>query len=588
MIYLHPRIKGFFMFLFLIFALLFSSCAKDQDLFAEAVEENIEQAEEDIINNSDNDETQGEDTSGSDENNGDREDTEGGSVVAIPDVNAPFTINPGNQIPLTPANPNRIIYIAVDGSSQSDGLSESNPKDIDSAFDKDFIRAGDVFYIKAGEYSYNGNPNGDGHYDMSNLPCSSSEPCYWIGYKDTPGDINASEYATVTWDDYKSRPRNSDGTHDLNATTMPTFSGNKGSGKYIDNESLFYSDGGEEGFVFRNMQIQYFRRGFEFRNLSSSVFENITQANHGWFTTVRGQGGSNSDLQGSAFMLHSPSKNSYGSNNVILNCAVYNVAFRAYTVGNGRSNTIAFSEAYSDIDNGNPQDYYFHTIGEGNLFTNLKAGRFINSSHSGHGICFNQLSKNNVMQHSEIYGTSVHFDGAIECYANEIEVIGDNSYGLFKGGDIAVFDNAEFNLIENSIVRGGDTGITFADSGKNPYPEHAGQHNTFNNVIIEDKLESIIELFWWDEVNDLTSHNEFIGCTFSNAPNLFKIERPNSDFSIMNSEIVNVNNLIIIDDRRGVFDLNSNTKFLNSNFWQSELPSGNEYVVEGLTQNAPK
>lgn len=557
-----------------IFVLIFStySCTKDSDLFLEAInEEIIENIEE---------EEENEEQGGNQNSNVEPGDT------TIPDITAPFDINAGNDIPLTPDSPNRIIYIATDGSSANDGLSSSNPKDIDSAFDKNFVQAGDLFYIKAGRYNY-GSLNGNGHYDMSNLPCSASEPCYWIGYKDTPGDISASQYATVSWDDYKSGSRNADNTHDLDASKMPTFSGNNSSGKYIDNGNLFYTDGGEQGFVFRNMQIQYFRRGFYFNRLSNSTFENVTQANHGWFTEVKGQGGSNSDLQGTGWFLHSNSTGSWGENNKIINCASYNMTFRAFAIGNSRTTLVAYCEATSDIDNGNPQDYYFHTIGKNNVFTNVKANRLISSNHSGHGICFNQKSENNVMQHSRIYGTSVHFDGAIHCYANEIELIGDNSYGLYKGGDFGFIDGAEYNLVENSTVKFGDTGFIFADSGKNPYEEHAGQNNVIRNVMVEDKLSSMIDLFWWDEVEQLSSNNSFQNCSFKNAPNLFKIARPNSSFSLIDTEVNNVTSLIELDNRKGNFALNNNTNFLNSNFWQSELPSKDQYVVENVTNNPP-
>ncbi|MDC6366870.1 MULTISPECIES: hypothetical protein [Flavobacteriaceae] len=598
--YIAP-LNNFKIFLSLLLTIALFSCSDDNELFLAAIEEDIQQNEADEDNtdtkdDSDNDgtdENDGTDDSGGDEDGTDDGDNGNGNGnqdpvdPVIPDVTAPFTVDAGNDIPLTPSNPNRIIYVAVDGSSQNDGLSASSPKDIDSAFDPSFVKAGDVFYIKAGEYNYGTNPSGNAHYDLSNLPCSPSQPCYWIGYKNSAGDINAGQYATVSWEDYKSGSRNSDGTHDLNSSEMPTFSGSKGSGKYIDNESLFYCDGGEQGFVFRNLQIQYFRRGFEFRILSNSVFENVVQANHGWFTEVEGQGGSNSDLQGTGWMIYSSSTNSWGSNNVILNCAAYNMAFRGFTINNSRNTLVAYSESSSDIDNGNPQDYYFHTIGKNNLFTNLRVNRLISSNHSGHGICFNQLSKNNVMQHSDVYGTNVHFDGAIECYAKDIAIMGVNSYGLFKGGGINVMDGAEYNLIENCTLENGGSGVSFSDSGKNPYDEHAGQNNTFRNVTISNKSSSIINLNWWNEVDDLSSNNSFQNCSFKDSPNLFVIARTNSNFSIIDSEITNVSQLEKLDDRKGVFTLNSNTQFLNSNFWNSEVPSKDNYQVEGVTNNPP-
>lgn len=570
--------------LFILFTLF--SCAKDNDLFLEAVLEEEEILEEIDQEETENDETPEEESDENEEETGEDQKSDNDILPEIPEATAPFTVDAGNNIPLNPVSPNRIIYVAVNGSSSNDGSSPSNPINIDKAFDKDFVQAGDVFYIKAGQYDYGANPSGGSHYDMSNLPCNLSKPCYWIGYRNTPGDIGTSEYASVSWDDYKSGNRNSDGTYDLDPSIMPTFTGDKSSGKYIDNESLFSTDGGEEGFVFRNIQIQYFRRGFDFRNLSYSVFENVVQANHGWFTEVKGQGGSNTDLQGTGWMLYSTSTSSWGSHNKILNCASYNMAFRGFTIGNGRETLIAYCESSSDIDNGNPQDYYFHTIGQNNLFSNLKVNRYISSNHSGHGICFNQLSERNVMQYSEVYGTNIHFDGSIECYANNISITGDNSYGLYDGGGITVMDGAEYNLIENCTLKNGEYGVSFSDSGKNPYPEHSGQNNVFKNLTVTDKSSAIISLNWWAESEDLCSNNSFQNCTFAGAPYLFSVARSNSNFSIIDSNISDVEQLEELDTRNGYYELNSNTQFLDSNFWNSEMPSESRFIVSNLT-NAP-
>ncbi|MFC4220515.1 hypothetical protein [Flagellimonas marina] len=565
--------------LILFFTILtFFSCAKDSDLFLDAIleEEEVVETDDEIPTDEPEDDVE------EDEEVDPTPDDDSDKDPEIPDVQIPdFGSDAGNSISLAPSNPNRIIYVAVDGSSNNDGLSQSSPINIDKAFDSNFVKAGDVFYIKAGKYNYGS--TGGNHYDLSNLPCTPNDPCYWIGYKNTPGDINASQYATVSWDDYKTGAQNSDGTHDLDPSDMPTFSGSKSSGKYIDNGSLFYCDGGEQGFVFRNIQIEYFRRGFDMRNLSNSIFENVVQANHGWFTEVEGQGGSNTDLQGTGWLIYSTSTSSWGSNNIILNCASYNMAFRGFTIGNSRLTLVAFSEATSDIDNGNPQDYYFHTIGKDNLFTNLKANRLVSSNHSGHGICFNQLSENNIMQDSEIYGTNIHFDGSIGCYANNITVIGDNSFGLFEGGGISMIDGAEYNLIENCTLTNGGSGVSFSDSGKNPYEEHAGQNNVFRNLNISNKSGAIISLNWWAESDDPCSNNSFQNCTFSNASSLFSIARTNSNFSIVDCDVSNVAELEVLDDRNGNYILNSNTQFIDSNFWNSELPSAARFIVDGLT-----
>ncbi|WP_298488393.1 hypothetical protein [uncultured Maribacter sp.] len=507
-------------------------------------------------------------------------------IVNEPESNdnlAPFKISVGNNIPLIPSNPNRVFYVSVDGKSSNTGLKESSPIDINTAFRKDFVQSGDVFYIKSGEYGGFSSAKGGAHYDLSNLDCNPSRPCYWIGYKDTPGDINASEFSTVSWEDYKKRPQAADGTHQLDASLMPTFSGDTSKApKYIDNESLFYNDGGEEGFVFRNMQIQYYRRGFSMRNVDSSVFENITVANLGWFSDIEGQGGSNSDLQGTAFLIWGDDYgNAMPQNNVIKNCAAYNMTFRGFTINVSQNTLVANNESTSDIDNGNPQDYYFHTTGKNNLFTNVRAKRLISSNHSGHGICFNQLSNKNIMEKSIVYGTDIHFDGATECYAHDITVTGDNSYGLFKGGAIIVMDGAENNLIENVKSENGAVGVGFLDSGKNPYPEHAGQQNSFKNVSIYNKSHAAIELGWWNDKDDLSQNNFFENCNFTGAPSLFVISRSNSGFSFKNCSLNNILNIVDHSYKNdNGYQLNANTTFEKCTFYNSEVPSSINYIVK--------
>lgn len=554
-----------------VFSLFFNSCAKDSDFFLETVLEE----EKPVINNDDTIIVNKDSiTVGTPGNNS---------------VNIDFGFEVGNNIPLQPENPKRTIYISVEGRSSNTGLTLDSPKNIASAFDKSFVKAGDLFYIKAGNYTMPSNPKDNRQFDISDLPCTANDPCYWVGYKSIPGDINASEFSTVTWDDYKNRPQSNDGTHNLDPSLMPTFSGNTTyAPKYIDNGTLFFADGGEEGLVFRNLQIQYFRRGFELKRLSTSVFENIIQANHGWFAPINGQGGSNSDLQGTGWLIYSSSSSltSVSVKNVIKNCATYNMAFRGFTINNSTNTLVERSESTSDIDNGNPQDYYFHTIGKNNLFSNLRVNRLISSNHSGHGICFNQLSENNIMQNSVIYGTGIHFDGAINSYANNIQLIGDDSFGLFKGGGITIMDGAENNLIENCSSVNGETGINFSDSGKNPFDEHAGRNNSFKNIKITNKSKSIIDLNWWNEKDELTENNIFENCEFINSPYLFTISRPNSNFIFNNSQFINVKNIQQTTYKNEKnFLLNSNTQFKNSNFWDSEIPTKEKYIVSNLTNN---
>tara|TARA_R110002051_G_scaffold257435_5_gene316446 strand:+ start:33300 stop:35591 length:2292 start_codon:yes stop_codon:yes gene_type:complete len=489
---------------------------------------------------------------------------------------ADILANCGNDIPLLPVSPNRTIYVAVDGLPTNSGLTISLPIDIMTAFSSSFVESGDLYYIKAGNYQFPLNPSNNRQINLSNLPSSLANPIYWIGYKNTPNDINATNYATVTWSDYKARPRSTDLTHVLDSSVMPTFSGSVANRpSYIQNESLFWQDGGESGFVFRNIQIQYFRYAFEFRNLTNSVFENVVVGNLGQFAPVSGQGGINQDLIGKAFSMTQRCDNL-----VIKNCACYNMAMTAFSLGEGYNSLIEYCKAYSDIDNGNPQDYYFHTIGKNSVFRNLEAHRLISSNHSGHGICFNQKSELNIMLDSYVYGTNIHFDGAVSCYADGIDLVGVVSYALYDGGGISIYDNAEYNHIKNVTSLNSESAISFSDSGKNSYDEHPGRNNFIENFTVTNARLCVIDFNWWNEVTDVCADNEFLNLIVNGSPSLFLISRSNSGTKIISSTINNVPQLARTNFKNsGSYFLNSNTEFRNVNFVNSEVPNSSSYIV---------
>ncbi len=505
--------------------------------------------------------------------------------------------NKGNTVNLTPETATRVRYATKNGAGTMDGTSEANAWSIDMAFDNTYVDPGDYINIKYGEMGPYGTPSGgstSAHYNLSNLGASASNPIAWVGYHTTPGDLDRppNSFAAVSWSDYLAGTPEIDGTRPLDPSVMPTFSGDitVTDNKYINNGYLFYTDGGEEGYIFKNIQIQYFRRGFYTLNINHSVLNNVVQANHGWFTDVEGQGGVNTDLQGSSFFLSTGS-----DNNIITNCASYNVAFIAFTLNTGNNNVVSYCEAVSNINNGNPEDYYFHTIGRYNVFHNIKVDRLSDSNHSGHGICFNQGAGYNVMRDSQIKGTSIHFDGSAYSYAHDITLTAYPSYvgdggPAYTGGGIVFQDDPYETFIENVTSLnnvGAVSAVATSDTYLNPLiPSESAvfkvtiKNSDFNGQTTESKTNTFLSLgASYSSRKELPANDmEFLNCRFTEYDVFTNIYCVNNGINVKNSCFDTVLDFTVPND---IYSLDSGSILTNNNFNGSEIPTG--FSISGTT-----
>ncbi len=411
-------------------------------------------------------------------------------------MEADIRANAGNNIDATfmapstyPSWVTSVRYVANDGVNTNDGLTPETPLDANSAFNS--VVAGRWYWIKAGNYSYGTPLEGqlNSHYNLTFNSNTSSNPIAYVGYKSVIGDLDRGDesYAGVTWTDYLDYPLAADGlTHSLDTSEMPTFSGNQTAGpNYILNGKLFKMNSGVNNLIFKNLQIQYMRMAFTGENVDHCVFDNIVVANMGWFTDIKGQGGSNNDLQGDAFDF-----NADCDYNEVRNCAVYNVTFRATKFSAADYNLIKYTKTYSNIDEGNPQDYYFHTTGRYNWFHHVEAYRLADSNHSGHGICFNQKSNFNLATDWIVEGTDIHLDGgnnAVFRYGTLIAHPEYNSYVTgYKGGAIVVFDNGYNSIFEDIDIQNAQKMTVIKDGGEGsntiPPASKAGHQLTYRNI----------------------------------------------------------------------------------------------------------
>lgn len=503
-----------------------------------------------------------------------------GANQALIDITVQETGKAGNDLDNWTVNDaSRVFYVAP--GANGSGTSINDPMSMDQAFNANQVQGGDWYWVKAGDY-------GMKNYDLSNLDTDATRfnPIAWVGYRTTPGDIVSQPYGgfnTAPNTDGKhsnpmaNLPTNSAGHHILDSSLMPTITGNQGNAPdYLDNDYAFESDGGEEGYIFKNFQVQFMAAGWFIKNPKYWLFDNVVSAHMGNFQDIEGQGGSNQELRGEGIQFE---KNGPAGNNcVVKNSFFAQHAIKALSFSEGEYNLAVDVACYSDINNGNPQDYYFHTTGKYNQFRRVRAIRNINSRHSGHGICFNYGSEHNMSQDSYIYGTSFHFDASHACLSKDNVIVkeqdwcqyitndpeGNNSL-CYSGGGYAVMDDANHNMVDG----GRYSGAGFLDSQKHSRPGHtnvesAGHNNTFKNAVITDIGDSVFSYGNWS--GDTPAFDNLVFNNILEGATLMDVARPNSGLIFQNNDIVNVGQLWDGDDGN---ILNDDTCFINNKWVNS-------------------
>ena len=486
----------------------------------------------------------------------------------------------------------RVFYVATDGLSSNDGLTESSPLDIATAFDPNIVERGDLYWIKAGDY-------GNHNFDLTGIDPSSTSllPVRWIGYKNTIGDIVSQPYAgydsvdpldplvPILPSEFNALPSNVVGHKILDSSLMPTFTGDQSQApNYIVNGDLFSIDGGGHNLIFKNFQVQFYKHGFFMSDLDYSLFENITLAHQGWFSEIEGQGGTNEDLIGDGIVLRqaSPLSSEY---NIIKNCYGLNHAHTSFSISVSQYNLIKGTEGFSNLNSGNAQDYYFRITGSFNKIEDSRAVRGVASRHSGHGICFNFDATHNMAEDCFIYGTSFHFDASAYGLAKNVTLRGEPSFATFiendpQGNNTLPFQGGNFLMLDSAhdnLILGGSChevgGFSFNDTAAHGLPAHAteftaGNNNTYRNVVVDVSQGKIIKSGNSNTSNGLQIHsNLWDSCTFVGSDDLFEIERLNSLNVIKNSTIENLPSLRA--ESNG-FSLNSDTIFLNNTWINSQ------------------
>ncbi len=428
-----------------------------------------------------------------------------------------------NQEDNNTASTDGAYFVTVNGNGSNDGHSEANAWNIEHAFST--AKAGDVVYVKAGNY-------GNKQLIADNTG-SAGSPIKFIGYSNTPGDINSDQGSTFKYGDA------------LDSNKMPLLTGStpNGEGQGTGIKVL-------EPYVhIENFQITKFKDGLVSRG-HHSYYKNIIITMMGDFNPAHSYPSATSN----AFLNHAglgivlEGDNSELHNSFVLNCGTQAITFQS-----GNSIKASFNDTYSD-NNINPTDYYF-LIGGGTTnssFTNTNVHRVGALTHLGHGIVAKGVDaiSGNTVDGFTIINTflEVQFPKTTNNTFKNGTVLKEVNVntGTKDAGGMRLANGSRNNHYENIVLT--NCSIKFSDwnDGLAGDVNDASDNNTFENIEVKDAF-SAIAFSHFLETNNASSadNNIFTNCTFSNIDYLYEVDRANSGTKLINCNIDQVRNFKI-------------------------------------------
>lgn len=456
--------------------------------------------------------------------------------------NVNITINSANKI----AGKN-IYYVTTNGTAISDGVSEETAWSITHAFK--VAKAGDIVYIKAGNY-------GPVNLKVANSGTVTS-PIQFIGYKNTPGDVESINGSTVTYEDYKN---NGD---KLDATVMPLLQGVSNLDEEWTGTAIVL---GKKYLELSNIQISNYENGVVI-NAHNNTLKNIVTVNIGDFNPSH----SYPKFTSNSIMNYKGIAMDLSANYLVVeNSLVINAGAEGIRVNNSHYQTHRNNKVYSDNDT-NPTDYYY-LIANGssnNVISNAYIERVGKLTHNGHGLVLKVSAENNKFNDCYIKNTilSCSFSGVKNNYFKNVIIEGGEDHN----GSIYIANGSNNNIFENCVVDNAK-GICFADwnDGFNDPRDlnDAGFQNEFRNCTVKNGSVGV-NYYFWDETNSKAHDNIFKNCSFLNLNSLFFNDRPNNNNPFVNCKIENVKKLSS-SIYEGKYELNfiydNLTTFTNINF----------------------
>ncbi|MDO1514324.1 hypothetical protein Q2T41_16845 [Maribacter confluentis] len=424
------------------------------------------------------------------------------------------------EVPTTGEN---VYFVTTNGNSSNDGRSEQSSWDIAHAFRT--ARAGDIVYVKAGDY-------GNRHLEVSNSG-NENQPISFIGYTSQPGDVVASNSATVSYQDYKNQNDN------VNVNYLPTLSGinearenRAGSAIIVEKQYINIS----------NFQIRKMSYGVYSNRASHIKLDNIIAVNIA--SEIKSQ-------SGRAFPSYYLD-DSYITNSIVINAGTGGLLFDSCD-----NNTILNNQVYSD-NNINACDYYVFLWGDssGNRIDNLIVEKVGDLEHPGHGLGGFHKMNNNVFTNFKIINTSLElsYAGVEGNVFKDFSITGNFPEQQYHNA-IQIANGATNNRFENFSITNGN-GIQFLEwdrgdtSEWNVYNQtNAGNNNMFINGEIKDCMYGVV-FHHLERSNSPAENNTFQNITFENLSlGLFAANRPNYGNKMVDCRVNKVSTLW--DSRNG-------------------------------------
>ncbi|MRX63767.1 Ig-like domain-containing protein [Maribacter luteus] len=483
----------------------------------------------------------------------------------------------------TPISGDNVYYVTTTGKANNDGKSEATAWSIQHAFAS--AKAGDVVYIKAGDYVVDNNltPNSG----------TNNNPIKIIGYNTEVGDIISLDEPTITYDDYL------DNGNDLDSSDMPLI---RRSSIQIENDSnrKGMNLGGISYVEIENLQFKWQERAVEgFQHGPGIKVKNIIVAWVGNFNPIDtwtsgnltydpplpsvASGGESTNQVGRGIDL----SGSIGAE--IENCLVINAGHTGIVVGTITSlpqtlnATIKGCRVYSDSQI-NPCDYYIEAYNSQNtLVEDCEVYRIKGLVHQGHGIDFKRGS-NNTARNCYVQNTWLEVN--IASHGNTFENItikGMQDYSPNRrSGGVKIYHGSHGNTFKDIEFIDAD-GVLFADVWDVVATPNgsAGHDNTFMNCVFRNTQVNLyrnsdspitFEANRGLEAGGFNDspvyNNKFINCTFENAAAMFTVNRPNYDNEFIDCNFINIP--LVYSTRSWGDKLNA--IFTNCNFENSQVP----------------
>lgn len=405
-----------------------------------------------------------------------------------------------------------IYYVTTKGKKTNDGSTEKKAWNIKHAFET--AKAGDIIYIKAGNY-------GAVNLEVSNSG-NEANPIKFIGYKENPGDIIATEGSTFKY-----------GESTYSTADYPTLEGVRSNG---DVEGTALRIHGRYTEI-HNLQIKNKRIGIRAYS-GNNTLNNVIVLEVGNYSGRSGRG----VLMG-------------GNQNKFINSFVKNGTELFSTSGNYNlieNNWIGCDQNQGDAYSAGYYLLLYSTTGKGanyNIVRNNTVYRQPGQYHQAHGLIlkgtaqYNQLIDNTVLNAPiELSMDGVAYNTITGGIIKGTGATGDRGHQRYS--HILVANGAHHNTFQDMIVTG-DVGVRFADwqDGTNYIPvvdaEDAGNNNLFKNILFDDLITGV-EFGWHRFGPGEAWDNTFENCTFSNIhTELFRTARPNSGTKFKDCTFIN-------------------------------------------------